>query len=66
MSHLSTITENSPYSTHMGSRRNSHYPSAVGIFDTVTETKDENSSSATEDKSNDKPKDKNITEPTKV
>ena len=46
MSHLSTITENSPYSTHMGSRRNSHYPSAIGIFDTVAETKDENMSSA--------------------
>ena len=29
MSHLSTITENSPYSTHMGSRRNSHHPSAT-------------------------------------
>ena len=48
MSHLSTITENSPYSTHMGSRRNSHYPSAIGIFDTVTETKDENMSSSAE------------------
>jgi len=33
MSHLSTITENSPYSTHMGSRRNSHYPTATAIFD---------------------------------
>ena len=33
MSHLSTITENSPYSTHMGSRRNSHHPSATAIFD---------------------------------
>ncbi len=34
MSHLSTITENSPYSTHMGSRRNSHHPTAAGIFET--------------------------------
>ena len=32
MSHLSTITENSPYSTHMGSRRNSHYPTATGTL----------------------------------
>ena len=33
MSHLSTITENSPYSTHMGSRRNSHHPTAAAIFE---------------------------------
>ncbi len=34
MTHLSTITENtnSPYSTHVGSRRNSNYPTAAGIF----------------------------------
>ena len=27
----------SPYSTHMGSRRNSHHPSAEGLFDSIKE-----------------------------
>jgi hypothetical protein len=35
MTNLSTITENinSPYSTHMGSRRNSNHPSTDGLFE---------------------------------
>lgn len=47
MSHLSTITENSPYSTHMGSRRNSHHPTASAIFDgheTIVESVTDHSS----------------------
>lgn len=56
MSHLSTITENSPYSTHMGSRRNSHYPTATAVFDghekTTTNPNGSNSQEETVSESN--------------